>query len=325
MIMIKILSRQTSVWQHIELEAIAGRSTPCWVDLAYPQPEEIKQVGAALSIEIPSRAEMEEIEVSSRLYQEEGAFFMTADLVASPDTHRVESSAITFILTETFLVTVRYSQPRSFDSFSARLQKPGGNCTSSLEVLIGLLEAIIDRMADILELHSFEIEGTSQKIFAEGGQDSKPIDLNATIKDIGIEGNHISIIRESLMTLSRMAIFLNQAVTATPRAGEIRDTLRVIGRDIASLADHSSFMTSKINFMLDATLGMISIQQNNIIKIFSVAAVVFLPPTLIASIYGMNFQFMPELSHEFGYPFAICLMVLSAVLPYLYFKRKRWL
>ncbi len=323
--MIKVFSRQNSVWHPIEWEAFAGKSAPGWIDLVFPQPEEIKQVGAALSIEIPSRAEMEEIEVSSRLYQEDGAFFMTADLVASPDTHNVESSAITFILTETFLVTVRYIQPSSFDSFSARLQKPGGNCTSSLEALIGLLEAIIDRMADILEVHSFEIERTSQKIFAEGGKDAKPVNLNATIKDIGVEGNHISIIRESLMTLSRMAIFMNQAVTANPKAIEIRDVLRVIGRDIASLTDHASFMTSKINFMLDATLGMISIQQNNIIKIFSVAAVVFLPPTLIASIYGMNFQFMPELSHTLGYPFAIGLMIISAILPYLYFKRKGWL
>jgi magnesium transporter len=323
--MINVLVRQHSGWQRTDWDAFSERTGPFWVDLIFPQPEEIKQIGAALAIEIPSRAEMEEIEVSSRLYQEDGAFFMTADLVASPDTHNVESSAITFILTETCLVTVRYSQPRSFESFSARIQKPGSNYTSSLEVLIGLLEAIIDRMADILEVHSFEIEHTSQLIFAERRKDSKPIDLNATITDIGIEGNHISIIRESLITFSRMATFLNQAVTATPRAGEIRDLLRVIGRDIASLADHASFMTSKITFMLDATLGMISIQQNNIIKIFSVAAVVFLPPTLIASIYGMNFQFMPELSHELGYPFAICLMVLSAILPYLYFKRKGWL
>jgi len=323
--MIRVLARLNSVWQHLEWEAFTEKSAPCWVDLVFPLPEEIKQVGSALSIEIPSRAEMEEIEVSSRLYQEDSAFFMTADLIASPDTQNVASSVITFILTETALVTVRYIQPRSFDSFAARLQKPGNNCATSLDALIRLLETIIDRVADILEIHSLEIEHTSQEIFAEKGKEARPIDLNAAIKDIGKEGNHISIIRESLTTLSRMAIFINQALTENPKAGEIRDVLKVIGRDIASLTDHAAFMTSKINFMLDATLGMINIQQNNIIKIFSVAAVVFLPPTLIASIYGMNFQFMPELSHEFGYPFAIGLMVVSAVLPYFYFKRKRWL
>jgi magnesium transporter len=323
--MIRVFVRPNSVWQCVEWEAVAETPAPRWIDLVLPQPEEIKQVGSALSLEIPSRAEMEEIEVSSRLYQEDGAFFMTADLIASPDTQNVASSAITFILTETALVTVRYIQPRSFDTFAARLQKPGNNCASSLEALIRLLETIIDRMADILEVHSLEIERTSRRIFMDGAKESKPVDLNAAIQDIGKEGNHISIIRESLTTLSRMAIFINQALSDNPKAGEIRDVLKVIGRDIASLTDHAAFMTNKINFMLDATLGMINIQQNNIIKIFSVAAVVFLPPTLIASIYGMNFHFMPELSHEFGYPFAIGLMILSAVLPYLYFKRKRWL
>ncbi len=323
--MIRVLARLNSVWQLLEWEAFPETPAPCWIDMVMPQPEEIKQVGAALSIDIPSRAEMEEIEVSSRLYQEDGAFFMTADLIASPDTQNVVSSAITFILTDTALVTVRYIQPRPFDAFAARLQKPGNSCTSNLDALIRLLETIIDRMADILEIHSLEIEHTSQRIFAEGGKESKPVDLNAAIKEIGKEGNHISIIRESLTTLSRMAIFINQALTDNPKAGEIRDVLKVIGRDIASLTDHAAFMTSKINFMLDATLGMINIQQNNIIKIFSVAAVVFLPPTLIASIYGMNFQFMPELSLKFGYPIAIGLMVLSAILPYLYFKCKGWL
>lgn len=265
---------------------------------------------------------MEEIEISSRLYQESGAFFMTANLVTSPNTDNMESSAITFILTETCLVTVRYLEPRPFEAFAARLQKPGGNCANILDVFIGLLEAIIDRMADILEIHSADIETLSRLIFADAKKGSKPINLNDVIKDIGREGNHISILRESLMSLGRMTIFLNQAVYSNPKAV---DVLKVVGRDVASLADHASFITNKVNFLLDATLGMISIQQNSIIKIFSVAAVVFLPPTLIASIYGMNFHFIPELSWEVGYPLALGMMVASALLPYLYFKRKGWL
>ena len=156
--MIKVLTRQNAVWQFGDWADFRQTLTLCWIDLVFPQPEEVKQVGEALSIAIPSRAEMEEIEVSSRLYQEDGAFFMTANLVTSPDTDNVESSAITFILTETCLVTVRYLEPRPFETFAARLQKPGGNCTNSLDVFIGLLEAIIDRMADILEIHSAEIE-----------------------------------------------------------------------------------------------------------------------------------------------------------------------
>jgi magnesium transporter len=323
--MIKVLTRQNAVWQIGDWEEFRETLTPCWIDLVFPQPEELKQVGEALKIAVPSRAEAEEIEVSSRLYQEDGAFFMTANLVTSPDTDNVESSAITFILTETCLVTVRYLEPRPFDAFAARLQKPGGNCANSLDVLIGLLEAIIDRMADILEIHSSEIEKISRTIFADVKKEPTPINLNNVIKEIGREGNHISIIRESLTSLGRMSIFLNQAVYANPKAVEIRDVLKVVGRDVASLADHASFITNKVTFLLDATLGMISIQQNSIIKIFSIAAVVFLPPTLIASIYGMNFHFIPELSWEVGYPLALGLMVVSAVLPYLFFKRKGWL
>ncbi|MGE5257557.1 MAG: CorA family divalent cation transporter, partial [Hyphomicrobiales bacterium] len=129
----------------------------------------------------------------------------------------------------------------------------------------------------------------------------------------------------SILSVSRMALYLNQAVAQHPRVSEIRETLKEISRDLASLADHASFMASKINFLLDATLGMINIEQNQIIKLFSVAAVVFLPPTLIASIYGMNFRFIPELSWELGYPLAVLLMAVSAALPYMYFKRKGWL
>jgi magnesium transporter len=323
--MIKVLTRQNTVWQSGDWKDFRETLPLCWIDLVFPQPEELAQVGEALAIDIPSRAKMEEIEVSSRLYQEDGAFFMTANLVTSPDTDKMESSAITFILTETCLVTLRYLEPRPFETFAARLQKPGYNCSNSLDVFIGLLEAIIDRMADILEIHSASIERISRMIFADDKKEPKPIDLNAVIKDIGREGNHISIIRESLMSLGRMSLFLSQAVYANPKAVEIRDVLKVVGRDVASLADHASFITNKVNFLLDATLGMINIQQNNIIKIFSVAAVVFLPPTLIASIYGMNFHFIPELSWEVGYPLALGMMIGSAVLPYLFFKRKGWL
>jgi len=170
------------------------------------------------------------------------------------------------------------------------------------------------------------VERISKAIFSAHGHRQAPqVDLQETIKDIGIEGNHVSILRESLVSVSRMAIYLNQAVAQNPHAAALRETLKEISQDLASLADHASFMTSKVNFILDATLGMINIEQNKIIKLFSVAAVVFLPPTLIASIYGMNFEVIPELSWSFGYPLAILLMVVSAILPYTYFKRKGWL
>jgi magnesium transporter len=324
--MIRVFHRTDGLWQVDSWDKPGLPSRNIWIDLVSPSPEEISQVQKHLSIEIPSRAEMQEIEATSRLYQENGAYFMTATGVSSPEHESMESSAITFILSEAYLVTVRFLNLKPFDAFAARIQKPGSNCSSSTDLMIGLQEMIIDRMADILEMHSAEVERISSMIFTHGVRKSrKKIDLHATIKDIGLEGNHFSTLRESLVSVSRMVLYLNQAVAHHEQAGQIRETLNEIGRDLASLADHASFMSNKITFLLDATLGMISIQQNQIIKLFSVAAVVFLPPTLIASIYGMNFKFIPELHWEFGYPLAILLMVISAALPFLYFKRKGWL
>ena len=324
--MIRVFHRSDDHWQLDSWDKPELPSRDVWIDLVSPTPEEISQVQKHFSIEIPSRDEMQEIEATSRLYQENGAYFMTATAVASPEHDSMESSAITFILSAAFLITVRYLNPKPFDAFAARIQKLGSNCASSTDVMIGLLEAIIDRMADILEMHSAEVERLSRLIFPSGRQRTKKkIHLHAMITDIGVEGNHFSILRESLVSVSRMALYLNQAVAHHEQVGQIRETLKEISRDLASLADHASFMSNKISFLLDATLGMISIQQNQIIKLFSVAAVVFLPPTLIASIYGMNFKFIPELSWEFSYPLAIFLMIVSAALPFLYFKGKGWL
>ena len=324
--MIKVFYKAEGIWHCGCWDKLQLPSRDIWIDLVSPSMDEVDHAQKFLSIEIPSRAEMQEIEASSRLYQESGAYFMTATAVTSPEHDGLESSAITFILSETYLITVRYMNPKPFDSFAARIQKPGSNFATSTDLMIGLLETIIDRMADILEMHSAEVERISKAVFAANGHRGTPqVNLKETIKDIGIEGNHVSILRESLVSVSRMAIYLNQAVAQHPQAAAMRETLKEISRDLASLADHASFMSSKVNFILDATLGMISIEQNQIIKLFSVAAVVFLPPTLIASIYGMNFHFIPELSWPFGYPLAILLMIVSAILPYAYFKRKGWL
>jgi magnesium transporter len=145
------------------------------------------------------------------------------------------------------------------------------------------------------------------------------------LEQIGRKGDLTSHIRDSLVTLERLVGFLGHVAMQRKSGKDLRERLKTLSRDVRSLTDHSSFLSQKITFLLDATLGMINIEQNAIIKIFSVAAVVFLPPTLIASIYGMNFEEMPELDWLFGYPFAIALMILSAILPYLFFKRRGWL
>jgi len=296
-----------------------------WIDLLRPTPEEARAVERALGIEMPTREEMREIEVSSRLYQEGDGTFMTATIMTRAETEMPEAAAITFILAGDCLVTLRYNEPQPFTTFAQRAQRQVVLRASGEMVLVGLLDAVVDRIADILELVGADVDRLSHDVFASGKPDNaEPPDFNDIIQRIGRDGDLTSKSRESLVSLSRMLTFVTTK-TETPALREAIPRIATLSRDVQSLADHATFLSNKVNFLLDATLGMLNIAQTDIIKIFSVAAVVFLPPTLIASIYGMNFEVMPELGWHLGYPLALILMVVSAVLPYLYFKHRRWL
>jgi magnesium transporter len=297
-----------------------------WIDVVDPSAEEEKLLEDRLGIDVPTMEEMEEIEISSRLYSHDGASFMTAILPARADGDYPEMAPVSFVLAGDRLITVRYHEPRAFQTFPARAGKVRLGCESGEGVLMALLEAIVDRLADILERAGRDIDGISRGVFKRtGGKPTKTKDFQTVLENLGRKGDLTSNIRDSLVTLERLAGFLGQVAIQRKSSKDMRDRVKTLYRDIRSLADHVGFLSQKITFLLDATLGMISIEQNAIIKIFSVAAVVFLPPTLVASIYGMNFHFMPELSWPFGYPFAILLMILSAILPFLYFKRRGWL
>ncbi|MBN1238174.1 MAG: magnesium/cobalt transporter CorA [Gammaproteobacteria bacterium] len=297
-----------------------------WIDLLDPQNGEESLVERAVGINVPTREEMEEIEVSSRLYYEDEAVYMTATLPAQSDTDDPEMAPVTFVLAGERLITVRYHDPRAFQNFPRRAEKMSMGCTNGAGTLIALLEVIVDRLADIVERAAGDIDTLSRGIFRTNGtQTTKSRDFQRALEEIGRKGDLNSKLRDSLATLERLVAFLGQATAKSKLDTQGRSRLKTLSRDVRSLTDHSSFLSQKIMFLLDATLGMINIEQNAIIKIFSVAAVVFLPPTLIASIYGMNFDHMPELDWLVGYPFAIGLMVASAILPYWYFKRRGWL
>ncbi|MDP3899233.1 MAG: magnesium/cobalt transporter CorA [Mesorhizobium sp.] len=298
-----------------------------WVDLLKPTAPEEDLIETWLGIDVPTREEMEEIEISSRLYVEDGAVFMTATLPAHTDDDAPFMSPVTFVLAGTRLVTIRYHEPRAFETFPARAQKAATGCTTSETILMGLLDAIVDRLADVLERAGRDVDQISRDIFQTKAikPTKRDRDFQALLKTIGRKEDLTSHIRDSLMTLQRLSGFLGNALASEKNGKDTRARVKTLSRDITSLSDHAAFMSHKITFLLDATLGMINIEQNAIIKIFSVAAVVFLPPTLVASIYGMNFDLMPELKWTLGYPFALLLMVLSAALPYLYFKRRGWL
>ena len=304
-----------------------------WIDLVEPTPEEEARVEHALGFDIPTRGELAEIEASSRLYQEDGATVMTATLIRRGDDDRPESSPVTFIIKGHQLITVRYHHPQAFPQYvkQAMRQAHGANGWS---VYVSLVEAVIDRAADHLERVGHIVEDTSKQVFStsflrkqELKRRKKPVNLEQMLGKIGEEGDFTSRMRESLVSIVRMLAFA-QAVLDQMRSSkeviENKARLKVAQRDITSLTDHAGYLTSKISFLLDAVLGMISIEQNAIIKIFTVASVAFLPPTLIASMYGMNFKIIPELQWEYGYVYALVLMLASALLPMIYFKRKGW-
>lgn len=304
-------------------------SEALWIDLIEPSQEEELLVESTFGVDVPTREEMKEIEASSRLYEESGTLYMTITIVTRLDSEAPESSQITFILVKDRLITNRYADPLPFRRFIAYAERHPGACGSAAALLAGLIEAIVNRMADVLERVGADLDQLSTEVFAQPRRrprSAKKVahDSREILARVGQNGDLTSKARESLVTLNRLLTFVQQSASIS-LANEVRSRFRTLGRDVLALSDHASFLGSKANFLLEATLGMLNIEQNNIIKIFSVAAAVFLPPTLIASIYGMNFDIMPELRWLLGYPFAIGLMIVSAILPYLYFKRRGWL
>lgn len=297
-----------------------------WVDLLNPTPEERRKVDNTLRLEMPTRADMEEIEISSRLYQEDGGLFMTATVLTQMDTELPVSGAITFVLTGERLVTIRYIDPQPFRTYALRCERSVVTAARPDTVLMQLLDAVVDRMADILEKTGADVEAISREIFepapALGYRSDK--DFQNVLQNLGRKYDLTSKMRESLLTIGRVATFLNQAFDSKINK-DAKVHLKTISRDVMSLQDHSSYLSGKLTFLLDATLGMINIEQNTVIKIMSVAAIVLLPPTLFASIWGMNFQYMPELSSPWGYPLAVIVMIISGILPYIFFKRRGWL
>jgi magnesium transporter len=297
-----------------------------WLDLLNPTKEEDEFVEQALGIEIPTRAEMREIEVSSRLYQENGAYYMTATIVYNLEAPTPSTSTLTFILARNRLVTVRYAEPKAFPFFLSRVEKESLPCGSATAIMIGLLETMVDRQADLIERIQDEVERTAQGIFEiKGGKQTRNRRLDVLLKAIGKEGDLTSRAQESAISLDRVIAFFSSAVRERGDDPRILQRAETTHRDIASLMEHVRALSHRIMFLLDATLGMINIEQNQTIKIFSVLAVVLLPPTLVGTVYGMNFKHMPELDWVFGYPMALLLMVVSAVLPFVYFRHRGWL
>ncbi len=297
-----------------------------WIDLLEPTRAEDHLVEAFLKISIPTREEMQDIEPSEIIYSEGDARYMTARVLCQSDTEQPRLVPVSFILTAQALVTVRYDEPRAFTMFAQRATRPAGCGHQPEAVFDGILEAIIDRAAEILGRVGDQIEDLSRSVFERRSDKlERSGGYQGVIRKLGRQAGLISNVRESMVSLERMLIFMQANFARPTKRSGFQAEWRTAIRDVQSIEDHATFINNKVQFILNATLGLVSLEQNKIIKIFSVAAVIFLPPTLIASSYGMNFKNMPELNWDYGYPMALGMMVLSVVCTYTFFKMKRWL
>ncbi len=302
---------------------IGGWTLPAdalWIDLISPNSDEEAAVERALSLSVPTREEMAELEASSRLYRENGAVYVTADIISRGDAELPTIAPVTFVLTPGPLVTIRYSEPRPFAILAEKLAREPDLCSSGADLFLNLMEAVIDRASDILSQTSDKVDLVSNHVFSE----DKTVGFEKLITKLGRAHIANARIEQSLSGLSRIFAYVatDSRIEQLPNG---RAHLKSLSRDAASLISHNQAVAAGINFQLSAALGLINIEQSSIIKIFSVAAVAFMPPTLIASIYGMNFAHMPELPQVWGYPAALVAMVVAAVLPLLWFKKKGWL
>ena len=301
-----------------------------WIDLFEPTREEEQKIEQFLGIEVPTREEMREIETSNRLYEEDGALYMTATIVTKLDSDLPENSQITFILAGNRLITNRYVDPLPFRRYVTYADRHATQCATGPAVLSGLLEAIVNRIADVIERVGADLDATSTEVFApprrrgNRGSGGTARDFRKILANVGQSGDLISKARETLGSLGRLLVFVQQA-TSEQITQDVRGRLRTISRDVQQMSDHATFLGNKTQFILDATLGMINIDQNNILKIFSIATVLLLPPSVIGAIFGMNFQYIPTLHQPWGFWAALGLMVLSAAAPYVIFRRLGWL
>jgi magnesium transporter len=266
---------------------------------------------------------MSEIELSNRLYETSNGLYVTGSFITSEQ----KIQAITFIVTKNALVSLRYTKFSFFEKYLNYNQKNRDKALSHTSIFIDLLGAKIGQLADYIEESSHSIDEITQIIFHPQNPLKKhkaKVNYNRIIHQIGKAGDLISKAHESLTSIGRILNFLMVSKNFKPTSERLRK-LKILMHDIPPLNEHATFLSSKCNFLLDACLGMINMDQNAIIKIVSVAAIIFFPPTLVASIYGMNFKFMPELQWVMGYPFALTLMALSGLLPYCYFKIKEWI
>jgi len=301
-----------------------------WIDMIEPTAEEDEKVQLFVGVAIATRADPDYAEPPEAHYAENGVRYLQASVISEPkDTPDITD--VTFVIAPTALVTVRYHACESFDIYAQKLCRAQAAARSPDAIATGLINTVINRSARALNQVGVRLDAIASRVFhAKEKMEGRSQIYSDTLWDLGLEDEKISNLRESMVSIERLLLFLmadanGEGGKADKAQRAAREATKTALRDLQSLEEDASFKAQKVQFLLDATLGLINLAQNDIIKLFSVLAVIFMPPTVIASIYGMNFKVMPELEWTWGYPFALLLMVCAAVLPYVFFRWKKWL
>jgi magnesium transporter len=302
-------------------------SAAIWADLCDPTAAEVDEVERRFGIRAPPREQLSEIESSSRLRSRNGVLSMSIPMVMGPDDETPLVAPVGFVLSRDHLVTVRFSALRAFDAVAARFAEPSTAPGSSLEVFVDLCDEIIDRLADNLEQVASKLRSISMAIFhAPEGEGRQAIRstrvLRAELRQIGRLGDRVSQTRDILLGVGRAVDFACELTSDWH--GQMEARMRSLGQDVASLDDYEVHLSDKVQFLLDAMVGLIGIAQNDIFKFLTIVSIVGIPPTLIAGIYGMNFKGMPEYNWAWGYPYGLAVIALSAIVPLAWFKWRGW-
>jgi magnesium transporter len=307
------------------VEALANAA---WIDLVHPEPDEVQRVEAATGLHVPTEAEVSEIESSSRLATRDNVLYLSMPLV-SVRNDMLTGVAAGFVLSQKQLITVRFAPSRVFDIYTEALLKEPPRHGTPAHLLVSLLEAIVDRQADVLEQMRTDAEMISHAIFAMGtkrstGRKNEDAKLRRTLGELGRLGDQSSHVRETLVGAGRIAPYIETMATDwIPK--DLAPRLATLRQDVNSLSDFGTHLSDKQQFLLDATLGFISIAQNNVMKVMAIASVVGIPPVLLAGIWGMNFKNIPELDWPWGYGFAWAAIIVSTLIPTAVFRWRKWI
>jgi magnesium transporter len=290
-----------------------------WIDLLSPTEDELEQVRSLTGLRVPTQDQVSEIESTSRLSFESGAWYLSTPLVSPRPEGDYVLVAAGFVLSAKHLITIRFEAIAAID---AALKSCTGKTAE--DAFLHILEVVVDRAADALERSGAACDAISHEAFRKSEAARKrAADLRETLRRVGLEADKTSHIRDALLGLGRIASYVGDSgLPGAPQVSASR--LKAVKADIASLTDYESHLSGKIQFLLDAILGFINVEQNDVVKTLTIASVVGIPPMIIAGIYGMNFRDIPEYGWKHGYPYSLALMVVTCFLTWLWFKRRGW-